>query len=60
MTMNIKNHEKKNSIWKRAFAFIKAYEEASEYTPAEHAIIQLNRKVSKMEGAIRSFNHQAH
>jgi len=56
MTMNTKNYDENNSIWKRAFALIKAYEEASEYSPAERAIIELNRKVSKMEDTIRSIN----
>lgn len=59
MTASIEN---KNSIpvWKRAFNFIKAIEEASEYTPAERAIVNLSQKVSELENTIRNLENKTH
>ena len=41
MTTNIAINNN-TSLWKRAFNFIKAMEEALEYTPAERAIVDLS------------------
>jgi hypothetical protein len=59
MTANIENNTN-TPIWKRAFNFIKAIEEASEYTPAERAIVDLSQKVSKLEDTIRSLENKTH
>ena len=59
MTVNIENN-KNTSIWRRAFNFIKAMEEASEYTPAERAIVGLSHKVSELENTIRNLENKTH
>jgi hypothetical protein len=59
MTANIENNNSA-SVWRRAFNFIKAMEEASEYTPSEHAIMDLSQKVSKLENTIRSMENKTH
>jgi hypothetical protein len=59
MTANIENNNN-TSVWRRAFNFIKAMEEASEYTPAERAIVNLNQKVSELEDTIRNLENKTH
>jgi hypothetical protein len=59
MTTNIAINNN-TSLWKRAFNFIKAMEEASEYTPAERAIVDLSQKVSELENTIRNLENKTH
>jgi hypothetical protein len=59
MAANIENNNS-TSVWKRAFNFVKAMEEASEYTPAERAIADLSQKVSELENTIRSPENKTH
>jgi hypothetical protein len=35
-------------------------EEASEYSPAERAVIDLNKRVSELEGTIRNLENKTH
>lgn len=48
------------SIWKRAYNLIKAYEDASEYTPVERTVILLEQKVSRLENTIHNLKERAH
>ncbi len=48
------------SVWKRALNFIQELEEASEYTPAERAVIQLNQRVLDLEDTIRELENNLH
>ena len=57
MTANIENNNS-TSVWRRAFDFVRAMEEASEYTPAERAIEELSQKVSVLENTIRSLENK--
>jgi hypothetical protein len=59
MTTNIAINNN-TSPWKRAFNFIKAMEEALEYTPAERAIVDLSQKVSELENTIRNLENKTH
>ncbi len=60
MTVNIETHDNNVSVWKRAFNFIQEMEEASEYTPAERAVIQLNQRVLELEDTIRNLENKTH
>lgn len=59
MTTNIVNATSA-SVWKRALRFIQEMEEASEYTPAERAVIQLNQRVLELENTIRDLENDTH
>ena len=59
MTANIESNNS-TSIWKRAFNFIRAMEEASEYTPAERAIMGLKQKVAELENTISNLENKTH
>jgi hypothetical protein len=59
MTANIENNNS-TSVWKRAFDFIQTMEKASEYTPADRAIVDLNQKVSELEDTIRNLENKTH
>jgi hypothetical protein len=60
MTENIEPQNNNTPLWKRAFGFIQAMEEASEYSPAERAVIDLNKRVSELEGTIRNLENKTH
>lgn len=60
MTTNIETQNSNTSVWKRAFNFIQELEEASEYTPAERAVIQLNQRVLELEDTIRDSEQGTH
>jgi len=47
-------------LWKRLYNFIKEMEEASQYTPAERAIVGLSHKVSNLEDTIRNLENKTH
>lgn len=57
MTKNIEIQNNNTSAWKRAYHFIQAMEEASEYAPAERAVIELNKRVSELEGKISNLEN---
>ena len=60
MTAITQSHHGGGSIWKKAFAFIRAIEKASEYIPGERSVIRLDQKVSELEDTIRELENNLH
>ncbi|MBL4599345.1 MAG: hypothetical protein JKX93_10280 [Rhizobiaceae bacterium] len=48
MNTRIENLVSGNSIWSRVFAYIKAYEDAQDTTPAERSIGRLDGQIAEL------------